>query len=244
MFGLYKGVVAPFAGFTTINSIVFGIHGNMMQYLEPKKSMRFPTIWKSAVAGGIAGGVQCVICSPMELLRIRMQVEGIGEMTKATLYQPSQSRVYHNTLECLIKTYQEGGVRGVYKGMVPTLWREIPSFAAYFATWEYLCQAMSDNKDGLKHNMKMYKLLIAGGFSGISAWVVSYPFDVVKTRIQIDGVIRKEYDGMIDCFVKTYRNEGLRAFVKGLGPALVRAFPANAATFAAMTVTMKYLKGY
>ena len=231
-------------GFTTINSIVFGIHGNILQYLEPKKSLSHPTIWKSSLAGGIAGAVQSTICSPMELIRIRMQLEGIGEMTKATFYQPSTSRVYHNSLECLIKTYQAGGIREIYRGFIPTLWRETPSFAAYFATWDYLCRVMSDQRGDFKHDLSLYKLLLAGGFSGISAWIVSYPFDVVKTRIQIDGVKHREYNGMIDCFRKTYQTEGVRAFFKGLAPTLMRAFPANAATFAALTITMKHLKGY
>ena len=38
-----------------------------------------------------------------------------------------------------------------------------------------------------------------------------------------------------------YRREGARAFFKGLGPALVRAFPANAACFLGVEVSMKMM---
>ena len=46
---------------------------------------------------------------------------------------------------------------------------------------------------------------LAGGVSGIVIWVVFYPIDVVKSRIQVDGMVGEvKYKGMVDCFKKSY----------------------------------------
>ena len=101
---------------------------------------------------------------------------------------------------------------------------------------------MMRDDDKTKHSLSMYKLMLAGGLSGMACWAISYPFDVVKTRVQIEGMGKRAYSGMVDCFVQTYKTEGVRAFFKGLAPTLARAFPCNAATFAAHSLVIRNLK--
>jgi solute carrier family 25 carnitine/acylcarnitine transporter 20/29 len=60
---------------------------------------------------------------------------------------------------------------------------------------------------------------------------------VVKTRIQSEP---ERYKGFVDCIRYSYREEGWRIFFRGLTPTILRAFPSNAATFAAYTWTMKF----
>jgi len=53
--------------------------------------------------------------------------------------------------------------------------------------------------------------------------------DVIKSRLQTDimGPGRK-YSGALDCAIKSFRNEGLGTFFRGIGPTLCRAAPVNA----------------
>jgi solute carrier family 25 carnitine/acylcarnitine transporter 20/29 len=60
-------------------------------------------------------------------------------------------------------------------------------------------------------------------------WSIAIPPDVIKSRIQ--SAPAGTYKGFLDCAVKLVANEGPSALFKGLGPALLRAFPANAAGF-------------
>ena len=55
--------------------------------------------------------------------------------------------------------------------------------------------------------------------------------DVVKSRIQADDPLNPKYRGMADCFVKCYRENGLKIFTRGLVAVSLRAFPLNGATF-------------
>ena len=60
----------------------------------------------------------------------------------------------------------------------------------------------------------------------------TYPFDVVKTRLQsTEQEVNKTYKGMVDCFVKISRNEGNKALFAGSFACIIRAFPTNAAIF-------------
>ncbi|KAG0319656.1 hypothetical protein BGZ99_004987 [Dissophora globulifera] len=50
------------------------------------------------------------------------------------------------------------------------------------------------------------------------------------------------YKGMVDCAVRSYRSEGLGVFVRGVTPALLRAFPVNAVTFFVYELVMVELR--
>ena len=85
--------------------------------------------------------------------------------------------------------------------------------------------------------------LFAGGVSGILTWLVNYPIDVIKSRIQADGTQSKhKYNGFIDCGKQIYNTEGVKGFRKGLGVTLIRAFPVNAVTFATVMVLLNYMR--
>lgn len=71
--GLYKGVTSPLYSLTVINAIVFGIHGNTLRHMQNPDSLV-----SHFSAGAVAGLAQCGVCSPMELVKTRMQMQGLG----------------------------------------------------------------------------------------------------------------------------------------------------------------------
>ena len=126
---------------------------------------------------------------------------------------------YTNTVDCIIKIYKyENGFRGLFRGLNATFWREVPSFGVYFSSYYYLCERTGAiNKAG---ETKFFRLLFCGGMCGISSWVCTYPLDVVKTRIQADGLGKQEYNGIIDCSIKSYKQEGWSVFLTILSTAM------------------------
>lgn len=74
---------------------------------------------------------------------------------------------------------------------------------------------------------------------GIFNWVVAIPPDVLKSRYQTAP--EGKYSGLVDVYRHLMKEEGPSALFKGVGPAMLRAFPANAACFLGVEVSRKFL---
>ncbi|XP_039981545.1 mitochondrial basic amino acids transporter isoform X1 [Xiphias gladius] len=228
VFGLYKGIGSPMMGLTFINAIVFGVQGNTMRMLGHDTPMN------QFLAGAAAGTIQCVICCPMELAKTRMQMQGTGE-------KKSSRKMYKNSLDCLARIYNREGLWGVNRGMVTTLIRETPGFGVYFLAYDVLTRSLGCEPDD---RYMIPKLLFAGGMAGIASWLSTYPVDVIKSRLQADGVGGvNQYSSIADCVQQSVRREGYMVFTRGLTSTLLRAFPVNAATFATVTLVLMYARG-
>ena len=83
-----------------------------------------------------------------------------------------------------------------------------------------------------------------GGFSKIVAASVTYPYQVVKSRLQQRGELTNyRYSGVFNCIERTAREEGFRGFFRGLLPTALRVAPASALTFVVYEETLKMVKG-
>lgn len=109
-------------------------------------------------------------------------------------------------------------------------------------TFEYLMNADAKRNHVERKEISQVKVATYGGLAGEALWLSSYPFDVVKSKMQSDGFgAERKYASMRDCFAKTYAQEGAMGFWKGIGPTLLRAMPVSAGTFAVVEMTMRAL---
>ena len=168
----------------------------------------------------------------MEMAKTRMQTQGQGARL-------ASNTLYDGPVDCLLKIHQVEGIRGVFRGFGLTVLREAPSFGVYFLAYEYICR-LFDKGNGTQLNTAV--LLFSGGIAGQVSWISTYPVDVVKSRVQND--IANEYKGAMDCVRKSFAKEGLGFFWRGIGATLVRAFPMNGATFAAVTWVLRLSDQY
>lgn len=226
--GLYKGMSSPMAGLAAVNAIVFGVYGNILRASSSPNSLQ-----NQFLAGSAAGFVQSFVTSPMEFAKTRMQLQGQANPKVILPFWQKNRIQYKNPLDCLLKTFRSEGLFGVYRGLGCTILRDSPAFGVYFAGYEYLTEKVTDSKG----NVNTLNLLLVGGLAGVISWVVIYPLDVIKSRLQVDGMEgdAKKYKGLWDCMRKSYKTEGLSVFARGLNSTIIRAFPTNAATFAVVT---------
>lgn len=233
----YKGMASPMVGMAVINAIVFGVQGNMMR-------SRSDTIWNHSLTGAVAGTAQGFICSPMELIKLRLQVQTNPTEIFHWTTSRNNGRVYSDPWDAIKKIMKQGGIRGIFKGLELTLIREFPAFATYFATYEYMCKMyVRKNGNGTTiDDLSPLALCLSGGISGITAWIVTYPVDVVKSRVQVDGMFgHRAYSSIWDCVVKSSKEpEGLMVFWKGLNSTMVRGFAVNAATLPTVSLILRY----
>ena len=201
-------MLSPLIGMAAINSILFGVHATVMNKLQPEGG--FPTIWKSFIAGAIGGAAQVPLICLTDLSKLRMQCQE-NPTPILSRARPSAQRLYSDPWDCMRKLYSEYGITGLNKGFWITAIRELPGYGAYFSSYYYICKLflrMRHKEVTTLDDLGPLELCVAGGIGGIVGWVVVYPIDVLKTRIQVDGMYgAHRYNGMWDCFVKSYKNE-------------------------------------
>lgn len=161
-----------------------------------------------------------------------LAAESIGSATVAVKYAGPMDVARH-----VLRS--EGGSRGLFKGLVPTLAREVPGNAAMFGVYEALKQYLAGGQD--TSGLGRGSLMVAGGLAGASFWFSVYPTDVVKSVIQVDDYKNPKFSGSIDAFRKILSSEGVKGLYRGFGPAMARSIPANAACFLAYEVTRSSL---
>ncbi|KVH91729.1 Mitochondrial carrier domain-containing protein [Cynara cardunculus var. scolymus] len=221
--GLYKGMGAPLATVAVLNAVLFTARGQMEALLRSEPGAPL-TVNQQMVAGAGAGVALAVSYSS----KCRLQAQGSSAVTAAPKYSGPMDVAKH-----VLRS--EGGVRGLFKGLVPTMTREVPGNATMFGVYEALKQYFAGGVD--TSGLDRGSLMLAGGLAGGSYWISVYPLDVVKSVIQIDDYKNPKYSGLVDAFKQTLKAEGVAGLYKGFGPAMARSMPANAACFLAFEIT-------
>ncbi len=188
------------------------------------------TIPQYCVAGGISALPTTLIMAPSERLKCLLQVQ-------ANEIEKGGKAKYKGLADCAVKVYKEGGIRSVFKGTGATLLRDVPGTAAWYGSYELFKKVLMNvqNIDPDSGKLPMLSILAAGGFSGIVCWIVSIPPDVLKSKFQTAPP--GQYNGILDVYRELMRKEGPMAMFTGIRPALLRAFPANAACFLGVEVS-------
>lgn len=122
---------------------------------------------------------------------------------------------------------REYGVRGLYRGITSTALRDIgygTYFGAYEATVRYWPRTETQQANG---TTPWVATLTAGGLAGVAGWVATFPFDVIKTRVQstFSKSPANPYRNTWSTTVSSYRAEGFPVFFRGLAPTLIRSVP-------------------
>ncbi|KAF9909319.1 hypothetical protein EC991_008830 [Linnemannia zychae] len=92
-----------------------------------EKALDRPSVFVLLACGTISGSVGATSVYPLSLVRTRLQAQGT----------PQHPQTYTSTLDVFRKTYERDGIRGFYKGMVPTLTKVVPAVSISYVVYEY-----------------------------------------------------------------------------------------------------------
>ncbi|KAK7749710.1 mitochondrial aspartate-glutamate transporter agc1 [Cytospora paraplurivora] len=227
--GLYSGVVPQLIGVAPEKAIKLTVNDLVRGWFTEKKTGKIP-LAAEILAGGSAGACQVIFTNPLEIVKIRLQVQ--GEAVKKGLENaPKRSAMW------IIRNL---GLVGLYKGASACLLRDVPFSAIYFPTYNHLKRDMFGESQTKK--LGILQLLSAGAIAGMPAAYLTTPADVIKTRLQVEA--RKgdtTYTGLTHAAKTILKEEGFRAFFKG-GPARIfRSSPQFGFTLAAYEVLQSTL---
>uniref|UniRef100_A0A8D0HUW5 Solute carrier family 25 member 45 n=1 Tax=Sphenodon punctatus TaxID=8508 RepID=A0A8D0HUW5_SPHPU len=169
--------------------------------------------------------LQAVVLAPVDLIKVRLQNQ-THPFSRRSLPGGAVPQ-YRGPVHCAVSILREEGLTGLFRGTRALMLRDTPSMAVYFLTYTGLCRGMT--AQGKEPDSVTF--LIAGGCAGTASWASATPMDVIKARLQMDGVKGVAYRGILDCILTSVREEGLRVLLKGLTLNSIRAFPVNAIIF-------------
>ncbi|XP_033836963.1 probable mitochondrial glutathione transporter SLC25A40 isoform X1 [Periophthalmus magnuspinnatus] len=168
-------------------------------------------------AGAIARVGSATVISPLELIRTKLQ---------------SQKQSYRQLTDCIRSAVETEGWWSLWRGLGPTLLRDVPFSAMYWYNYErakaLLCQHYNISEPTISISF------ISGALSGSFAAIVTLPFDVVKTRRQVElGELQAKNlscqgSSTFRCMQKIVVEQGLSGLFAGFLPRLIKVAPACA----------------
>lgn len=216
--GFYRGVLPPLLGVTPMFAVSFwgyDLGKKLVTNYTGKEAKDF-TIGEISGAGAFSAVPTTLVAAPFERVKVMMQIQS-GKSSMGSV---------------VAEMYRTGGIRSIFKGSAATLARDAPGSALYFATYEYLKERLSTpGKD-----LSLGAISIAGGFAGVSMWLGVFPIDTIKSTQQSSNT----NISIVTATKNIYAKGGIKGFFPGVGPALARSFPANAATFVGVELAKNF----
>lgn len=172
----------------------------------------FPSVAPLA-AGVFARSIVSSVVSPLELIRTNLQ---------STPTSPNAPRTLKSVLGALEGIVRAHGVRHLWRGLEPTLWRDVPFSGLYWASYEGMKRRFE--KRGRSGPSVAF---VCGATSGTAAALLTSPFDVLKTRRQaLVMSMPGERTHALPLLQQMIRTEGVSALFAGLGPRIAKIAPA------------------
>jgi len=193
--GLWRGLYPSLC--RTVPGV--GLYFASMHWMRNTVCEGKPSVLQSMVIGGAARTFAGSVMIPFTVIKTRME---------------SGTFQYRSVSGALTHILSSEGVRGLGRGLGPTLVRDVPFSGLYLAFYDILkskCPAwLSSSSPECSHMM-------AGLGAGLLASIVTQPADVVKTRMQTSSMV-----GLGRAVRTLYSEAGVAAFSAGLAPRMLR----------------------
>lgn len=162
-------------------------------------------------AGALAGLVNTLVLSPLDVVKTRLQVQGMGVTANPVRYRG----IFH----ALRVMGREEGFGAYYRGLSASVWAFVPNWAIYWYTYEAFKRRLVERSKAPAPLLHIASALGAGAITAVT----TAPFWTLKSRLQTDmapGVARR-YRSVPHGFRKIIAEEGVSGLYKGLTPTML-----------------------
>jgi len=235
---LYKGATPPAVGWAAIDSLLMGSLHNYRLFLvrngmtesTPVSGIPRLTMLGHGIAGLAAGITSTVIATPIEHLKVKLQLQSQRAIS---------DRQFKGPVDCIRQIWRIQGPLGLWSGFTGSVAFRC-NFFWMFLSFEGFMRAFSSLK-GTPFEMSIGTAnFLSGGLGAFVFWTMAMPADNIKNRMMsypypLSYPQHSSELGRAPSLRETARSihaqHGLPGFFRGLGPCFLRAFPTNACAF-------------
>ncbi|PPS03217.1 hypothetical protein GOBAR_AA17459 [Gossypium barbadense] len=179
---------------------------------------------RKLMSGAVAGAVSRTAVAPLETIKTHLMVGSCGN---------SMAEVFDNI------TMSEGW-KGLFRGNLVNVIRVAPSKAIELFAYETVKKQLTP-EHGEHPKLPLPASFIAGAVAGVSSTLLTYPLELLKTRLTVN----EDYKNLLDAVAKIVQAEGPGGLYKGLTPSVMGVVPYAASNyFAYDTLRNAYKKAF
>ncbi|KAI9058186.1 mitochondrial NAD transporter [Trametes sanguinea] len=184
----------------------------------------------SMIAGAGGGLAASIATCPLDVIKTKLQAQ--------RAVNPQEG--YLGVVATVKDILKHDGLRGLYRGLGPTILGYLPTWAIYFAVYDGIKRHFGERPSGevevIRHvypaaQVKGYQPLarehpwtlhiLSAMAAGATSTICTNPLWVIKTRFMTQPRNEVRYKHTLDAALTIYRTEGARAFFRGLLPSLL-----------------------
>lgn len=162
-------------------------------------------------AGALAGMVNTLVLSPLDVVKTRLQVQGSSS---------ASATHYRGLFHALRSMLHQEGLSSYYRGLSASLWAFVPNWAIYWYTYETFKRTYTSPGTRPTPFVHVISALSAGAITAVT----TAPFWTLKSRLQVDitsAPALRRYRSVPHGFRKIIAEEGVSGLYKGLTPTLL-----------------------
>lgn len=222
MRALYRGFGVTVIAGTPATITYLNTYEAAKGFIEKHTFLRHSEFSVYLCSGLCAEVVACVLFVPLDVIKERMQVQGImPTVSNAAAKAIPKTEYYVSAIDAIKKISKQEGIYGFYKGYGASIISFGPFSAIYFAIYEGMKKKVASYDGGKRvKDLKFRDNLFCSSIAGaVAAWITN-PLDLVKLRLQLrrankDKISNEALDSTFGQIRHIYKTEGIRVFFKG-----------------------------
>ena len=214
---LWKGIGPALGRQTVYGTLRYGGYEPIKKVFGVDSKGDCP-MWKKVAASAVSSGGSSFLANPFDVVKIRMQADASTD---------ALSRRHSGLVGALRDIVRSEGFFKLWRGAGPTVTRAMVGGMSELPVYDEIKNQLVSRKI-LKDGLPLH--LACSLSAGLFSCFCMNPFDVAKSRImnqRTTGLAKGEiqYNGMLDCFAKSIRSEGITCLWKGFFPSYARIGP-------------------